>query len=141
MKLSTYSTLTRKENERLKSFNNTPETKVFDLWANNIMPGAKVRYKGGNCWNSSSKKVFTELPKKGQIYTIRRIYPNINGPELPVGIALNEIRGEWQFLVDPKGDFYLEEAHFNMENFQLVLKHTVPFRNNIINFLKKLFTS
>jgi hypothetical protein len=141
MKLNTFSTLTPLEIERLQSYSNVTDTKIFELRGNNIMPGANVRYKGGNFWSSSSKKVFTNLPQKGKIYTIRRIYPNINGPEPPVGIALDEIRGKWQFLVDKNGDLHLEEAHFSMENFELLSNNTVTFRNIIINFLKKLFTS
>lgn len=86
-----------------------------------MKPGSLVICVDDTHWSSFAKEDFPSLPVKDSIYTVRRIIPNIDEPDGPPGVALEEIRGVWDHFETYFGTTVYEECHFKMSRFKEVL--------------------
>ena len=86
-----------------------------------MKPGSIVRCVDDTDWDKYALQYFPSLPVKGGIYTVRRIIANLESSIGPPGVALEEIRGNWDFLPTYYRTTVYEEIHFRMNRFKEVL--------------------
>ena len=86
-----------------------------------MKPGSHVICVDDTNWSSFAKDDFPSLPVKDSIYTVRRIIPNIDEPDGPPGVALEEIRGAWDYFETYFSTTVYEECHFKMSRFKEVI--------------------
>jgi hypothetical protein len=68
-------------------------------------------------WDLMAHFRMTSLPKKNEIYIVRRIIPRINKNCEEDGIALEGIYGDWDFWISFKNERIFEECHFRKSRF------------------------
>lgn len=86
-----------------------------------MQPGSIVRCVDDTNWCRFISQNFPTLPVKGGLYTIRRIVANTETPDGPPGLALEEIRGKWDYFHTYLGIVEYEEYQFRMNRFEEVL--------------------
>jgi hypothetical protein len=82
-----------------------------------MKPGSIVVCIDDTGWDEHVSKDFPFLPVKNRRYTVRRIIPHFIDPNIPDGVALEEIRGNWDFFKTYNGTIVYEEYHFRMNRF------------------------
>ncbi len=83
-----------------------------------MKPGSIVCCIDDTGWSQDSHHLFPTLPKKDNLYVIRRVIPNWVDPHGPPGIALEEIFGSWRLFKTHSGKTIFEEYHFRKNRFQ-----------------------
>ena len=84
-------------------------------------------------WHHDVVKYFKLLPVKGALYIVRFIYPNLHYADGPLGVALEEIRGDIDTIKAYNGEFWEIEIHFKISRFKEVLP---PQKISIEDFMK-----
>ena len=69
-------------------------------------------------WDPSAFKMLSSLPKKGNIYRIRRVIPNFDKGGTEDGVALEGIYGQWNIYHTCFNTYIYEEYHFYMSRFK-----------------------
>ena len=87
----------------------------------------------GNWWYDIME-YFKVLPVKGQLYTVRMIIPNMEDPNGPPGVALEEIYGKIDTIKTYAGEIRDVEVHFKIKRFQEVLPPVTISIRDIIGF-------
>ena len=86
-----------------------------------MKPGSIVRCINDSDWSRFVFQKFPTVPFKGGLYTVRRIVANTETPDGPPGLALEEIRGKWDYFPTYYGIMEYEEYQFRMDRFEEVL--------------------
>lgn len=85
-----------------------------------MKPGSIIVCIDDTGWDEHVYKDFPCLPVKNRQYTVRRIIPHFIDPSIPDGVALEEIRGNWDLFKTYYGTIVYEEYHFRMNRFKEV---------------------
>jgi hypothetical protein len=86
-----------------------------------MKPGSWVVCVDDSNWAPIAYQLFNALPKRGQIYRVRRLIDDMDGKfGAEPGIALEGIWGDLFFHQTESGLFLLEEYHFFMHRFREV---------------------
>jgi hypothetical protein len=80
--------------------------------------GAYVICTDDSNWDPRAHVKMSSLPKKNQIYQIRRLIYGFSEKTDEPGIALVGIFGDWEIFVNNYSQTVFEEYHFNIRRFR-----------------------
>ena len=69
-------------------------------------------------WSKSASIKMNKLPKKNQVYRIRRVIEGFKYQEGDDGIALVGIYGDWDNFINDNNQIVFEEYHFRKNRFK-----------------------
>ena len=83
-----------------------------------MQTGSKVICINDSNYSSDAKIKFNKLPKKGRIYTVRRLQPNYERRNGPDGVLLEGFYGKNLLIQNFDGTMIVDEYSFKMLRFR-----------------------